>query len=120
MTRILVIDDNAEFRGMLKTALETTGYEVVEAKDGFEGCQLYKNSPSDLVITDIFMPEKEGLETIRDLIEHDEKVKIIAISGGGQHQYTDFLRMSKEFGASATLEKPIKIKELLAKIEELL
>ena len=120
MTRILVIDDNTEFRGMLKTALETADYEVVEAKDGYEGCELYENSPCDLVITDIFMPEKEGLETIQDLINHDPDVKIIAISGGGQHRYTDFLQMSQEFGASVTLEKPIKIKELLAEIERLL
>ena len=120
MTKILLIDDNAEFREMLKIALEDANYQVLVAKDGDVGCRIYQDTPCDLVITDIFMPVKEGLETIRDLIKIDPEAKIIAISGGGQPRHTDFLRMSKDFGASATLLKPIKIIELLETIERLL
>ena len=105
---------------MLKTALQNANYEVLEAKDGREGSKMYNDNPCDLVITDIFMPEKEGLETIRDLIADHPDAKIIAISGGGQHRFIDFLRMSKEFGASITLEKPIRIKKLLEAVERLL
>jgi len=84
MARILVIDDDIQILEMLGQTLEREGYEVVDALDGKEGMRLYREAPTDLVITDIVMPEKEGVETIMELKRDFPDVKIIAMSGGGQ------------------------------------
>lgn len=127
MKRILVIEDDAAHRRMLKTGLEEVGYEVVEAQNGKVGLRLYHQQPCDVVITDIFMPEKEGLETILELKRQFPAVKIIAISGGGfRGSYAgrpgadNVLEAAKEFGADHILYKPVKIERLLVMVEELL
>ena len=120
MKRILLIDDDDDFRKMLKISLEKAGYEVLEAEDGKVGCQIYNRTLCDLVITDIFMPVKEGFETIATLKNEHPDVKIIAISGGGQYKHLEFLAMAGEFGAAAVMEKPLKVAHLLEKIERLL
>lgn len=89
MTRILVIDDEPQVRAMLRQMLEREGYEVVEAEEGEEGMRRYREQPVDLVITDILMPQKEGIETIRALRRTNPGVKIIAISGGGRMSKLD-------------------------------
>ena len=83
MSRILLIDDDDQFRGMLQQALRREGYEVVEARDGKEGVICFRTAAIDLVMTDILMPEQEGLQTIRELRAEFPAIKIIAISGGG-------------------------------------
>ena len=92
MARILIIDDEEKFRKMLRQMLERAGHEVVEAPDGKEGVKLYREKLTDLIITDIFMPEKEGIQTIKELKRDFPEAKIIAISGGGRNGLFYFLK----------------------------
>jgi len=107
MARILVVDDDDQVREMLRTMLERDGHEVLDAVNGIEAIALYRMTHSDLVITNILMPEKEGLETIRELCAEFPGVKIIAMSGGGQHGTSSYLEAARAFGAVETLPKPI-------------
>ncbi|MEW6298076.1 MAG: response regulator [Thermodesulfobacteriota bacterium] len=120
MTRILVIDDEPQVRAMLRQMLEREGYEVVEAEEGEEGLRRYQEQPVDLVITDILMPQKEGIETIRTLRRTNPGVKIIAISGGGRMSKLDLLPIAQTFGAVRTLAKPFERKELLEAVRAVL
>ncbi|HPG37760.1 MAG TPA: response regulator [bacterium] len=118
--RILVIDDEEEVREILKQMLELEGYQVITAGDGNQGLKLFRQNPTDLVITDIIMPEKEGIETIIELRNEFPNVKIISISGGGRISPTDYLTMSKKLGAVKSFTKPFERKKLLKAVEELL
>ena len=120
MKRILVIDDDVTFRQMLRKMLERAGYETTEAADGKEGMKLFRAAPADLVITDILMPEQEGIETIQELKRDFAGVKIIAISGGGRLDPEEYLRTAGLFGAARTFSKPFDREELLEAIRELL
>ena len=120
MKRILVMDDDVTFRKMLRKILEREGYETIEAEDGKEGMRLFRAAPADLVITDILMPEQEGIETIQELKRDFAGVKIIAISGGGRLDPEEYLRAAEQFGAARTLSKPFDREELLGAIRELL
>jgi CheY-like chemotaxis protein len=118
--RILIIDDEDQTRRMLHQVLQRAGYEVIEAGDGVEGIQRYREAPTDLIITDILMPEKEGLETIMDLKREFPHVKIIAMSGGGRTGNLNFLEVARRLGAQRTLEKPFGLQEILKAVQELL
>lgn len=120
MTKILIIDDEELIRKMLKKVLEQNGYEVLDAFNGIQGIDLYKEHKPDIVITDLLMPEKEGLETIKELIELDSGVRIIAISGGGRADPKIYLNMAEKLGAVCTFCKPVDNEVLLSTIEELL
>lgn len=120
MAHILVVDDDAQVREMLRQMLEDAGFEVTEAPDGKVAVSLYRKSPSDLVITDLIMPEQEGLETIQSLKGEFPDVKIIAMSGGGRLGPESYLKMAGAFGALHTFAKPVRRKELLEKIREIL
>lgn len=120
LARILVVDDEALIRGLLRQAFETNGYEVVEASNGSEAVRIFRESQIDLVITDIIMPDKEGLESIMDLKELDQDVKIIAMSGGGRLEPHSYLQMASKFGAQRVFQKPLSITSLLAAVKELL
>ena len=120
MTTILVIDDDDLLRGMLREMLEIAGYEVREAVNGRQGLGLFQLDPADLVVTDIVMPEQEGLETIVELRKAWPDVQIIAISGGGAYHTTDYLQSAKLLGAVQTFPKPCDSKELLAAIANIL
>jgi CheY-like chemotaxis protein len=113
MTEILVIDDDSQIRMLLRRILENEGYIVYEAADGKRGIDLLHIHNIELVITDIIMPEKEGLETILDIRHEFPNMKIIAISGGGKTGLPDFLPAAKKFGAHRTLPKPFGKSELL-------
>ena len=117
MARILIIDDDAQVLAMLKQTLEREGYEVVDAPDGKVGIKLYQEDPADLIITDIIMPEKEGIEMIMELKRDFPDVKIIAISGGGRIDPGEYLHMSEKFGVKRTFAKPVERKELLAAVQ---
>ena len=117
---ILVIDDDENIRLLLRAILEREGYRVVEAPDGNTGFQQFRENPTDLVITDLIMPEKEGIETIRDLRRSFPDVKIIALSGGGRIGPDSYLKMAKGVGALRTLKKPVDRSILLETIEEVL
>ncbi|HAG16545.1 MAG TPA: response regulator [Bacteroidales bacterium] len=118
--KIVVIDDDAQFRMMMVEMLERKGYEVYAAADGEEGIQLWESLSPDLVITDIIMPNKEGIETILELKRKNKAVKIIAISGGGRTNAQDNLRSAKLLGASLTLAKPFESAELMAAVVKLI
>ncbi len=120
MKRILVIDDDVQVRQMLKQTLEREGYEVVDAADGNEGIKLYRDEPTDLIITDIIMPDKEGIETIIELKRDFPDVKIIAVSGGGRIDSRNYLEVAHGFGVDRTFTKPFDRAELLEAIQQLL
>jgi len=120
MAKILIIDDDDQFRTMLRQLLERNGYEIKEASGGKEGIKLYRESPTDLIITDLIMPGKDGIETIQEFKKDFPGIKIIAISGGGRLGPQDYLHLAKMLGAQQTLAKPIELPELLKAINELL
>lgn len=116
MLRILLIDDNAMLRKALRLALTHSGYAVTEAANGEEGLARFREAPVQLVITDIVMPEKEGLETIGELRALAPGLKILAISGGGVGTATDYLFMAKALGAERVLQKPFTEEELVSTV----
>jgi CheY-like chemotaxis protein len=120
MSRILVVDDDDQIRSMLRLTLEREGFEVWEAGDGNQALSRYDAEPADVVIMDIVMPEKEGIETIMDLRRRYGDVKIIAISGGGRVNPEDYLRWARTFGVRHTFTKPVDRTQLLAAVNELL
>jgi CheY-like chemotaxis protein len=107
MHKILVIDDNIAVRNTIVHMLQAEGYEVVSAEDGRRGLAVFRSAKPDLVVTDIIMPEKEGIETIRDIRDVSPKAKIIAMSGGGRIGNTDFLTIARALGASEVIAKPL-------------
>ena len=118
--KIILIDDDDEFRDMLSRMLERAGYRVRGAQNGKIGVRFFKEDPPDLVITDLFMPEQEGLETIRELIRLDPKIKIMAISGGCTSLGLDFLPFAEALGAVCIMPKPFSRKDILREIRELI
>jgi DNA-binding response OmpR family regulator len=120
MARILIIDDDRQARNLLKQILSRAGYDVVEAQDGVAGVHLFQAAPVDLVITDILMPDKEGLETIQELRQSAPQVKIIAISGGGEKGNLNFLRIAEKLGAQRTMQKPFSRQTLLDAVAQVL
>src|SRR6476620_11165929 len=113
MARILIIEDDDAVREMLRLTLTLSNHTVVEARNGQEGLNVFSKTKPDLLILDIVMPEKEGLEVLMDLRKKDPSVKVIAISGGGRRTATDYLKMAKLMGASKVLEKPFSSDALL-------
>ncbi len=120
MARILIIEDEESIRKLFRTILEREGYEVDIAADGEIGLRMQRANPADLIITDMFMPEKEGIETIMDLKRENPGIKIIAISGGGAQGNLDYLSIARNLGAAKTLAKPIPRLDLIAAVEEVL
>jgi len=117
--RILVIDDDELVRKTIVMTLRSADYEVAEASDGVLGLKAAAQAPFDLVITDILMPNKEGIETMRELRLQESGLKIIAISGGDRRGGS-FLEMARKLGADKTLSKPFRPQELLADVAEVL
>jgi len=117
---IVIIDDDEQIREMLKQILAREGYGIFVAANGKEGMQIYREKQTDLVITDIIMPEKDGLETITELRKDFPEVKIIAMSGGGSKGPESNLQAAKRLGAVCTLTKPVRRKEMLSAVKELI
>jgi DNA-binding NtrC family response regulator len=120
MQRILIIDDDHHILLMVKKMLERAGYEVDLASNGEQGLELFKKIRADLVITDIIMPEKEGLETIREMKKMQSDLKIIAMSGGGKISADNYLETARIFGASMVLEKPFSQNTMVDAVNQLL
>ncbi len=118
--RILIIEDDAEVRELLRTLLSRAGYAISVASDGIEGIHAYRTDPADLIITDLVMPGKEGLETIVDLRREFPDLKIIAISGGGLDGQSNYLNAARLCGATMTFQKPFKNQEIIDAVNELL
>jgi CheY-like chemotaxis protein len=111
--RIMVVDDDAAIRRSLHTLLSRSGYQVLEAADGSEAVRLWRNGGADLVITDLHMPNKDGIQTIIELLTHTPGVPIIAMSGGGQTKRLDLLGNVTLLGSVFTIEKPFTLTEML-------
>jgi YesN/AraC family two-component response regulator len=120
MAKILIIDDETAIAMMLKKMVEKAGFEAKTANNGVEGLSVFDTFNPDLLITDIVMPEKEGLELIFELRRKNPNLKIIAISGGGRFQYEGYLNSAKHLGANRVFQKPLDLKELINSITELL
>ncbi len=120
MEKILVIDDEPVIRILLRQLFEQAGYEVLDACDGKQGVACFKNQNPDLVITDLIMPEEEGLEAIKQIKQLKPDAKIIAISGGGVGSAQIYLDLAKRMGAQHTFEKPFDAKQVLATVQALL
>ncbi len=120
MPHILVIDDEVQIREVLRTVLERVGYSVSEAGNGLEGLKIYADGGVDLVVTDIIMPEKGGIDTIMDLRRDFPNCKIIAISGGGMCGEVSYLDMAIGVGANRAIGKPFVLDDFLAAVEELI
>jgi DNA-binding NtrC family response regulator len=119
MAHILLIDDDNKLRTLIRRILENAGHEVAEAANGRIGLDMQRESPADLIITDIFMPEKEGTEFIMDIGAEFPKAKVIVMSGGGNVADVDFLKLAENLGALRTFQKPFDHKKLLAAVKEL-
>lgn len=120
MARILAIDDDEGVRLMLREVLTREGHEVRLARNGEEALQLLSRHPCDLVITDIVMPRKEGIETIVELRRSHPEVRIIALSGVGSGGGDDYLRFAEKLGAMRTLSKPVRVSDLRRVVSECL
>lgn len=118
--KILIIDDDDLIRLTCRSVLQKAGFSVVEASNGNAGVAAFKSEAPDLVITDILMPDKEGLETITEIRAHNPQIKIIAMSGGGHTQNMTFLKLAEKMGANCTLNKPVKPNDLLNAIKGLM
>ncbi len=114
MARILVIDDQEPIRALLRVTLEEAGYEVLEASNGRLGLELFQERSADLIITDIVMPEMDGLEMMLELTRNFLNVKVIAISGGLESEGT--LHVATLLGARQTFQKPLDMDKLLSAV----
>ena len=120
MCEILIIDDEEPIRLMLRTLFEKKGYSVEDASNGVEGYKLFLENPSNVVILDMLMPVKDGIETMISLKKDFPGVKIIAISGGGVVNPDVYLSLAQKLGADYTFQKPVEKNKLLSAVESLI
>ncbi len=120
MSSILVVDDDTQVLDVMSEMLRLEGHRVTVAENGHDAVNQLRDEQFDLVITDLIMPEKEGLETIADIRKNRADMPIIAISGGGRVGPTDYLETAKFIGADATLAKPFGRQELITTVSHLL
>jgi CheY-like chemotaxis protein len=120
MPGILIVEDDSDLRTMLKVSLNRRRFTVLEAENGKEAIAHFKPSVTDVIITDLIMPEEDGLKVIMRMRELKPSIKIIAISGGGKAGPGSYLNLAKALGADAVYSKPFSVNEMITKIEELL
>ena len=120
MEKILVIDDEPVIRVLLRQLFEKRSYTVFEASDGAEGLDLYRKENPDVVVTDLIMPEEEGLSVIKKIKKIKPDANIIAISGGGLGSAEVYLKLAKSMGAQYVFQKPFDDKEMLSTVENML
>jgi len=119
MMRVLVIEDNEDFRNLALQWFQSYGIEVEGAANGVQGLALQRARPADVIVTDIFMPEMEGIETIHDLRREFPEAKIIAMSGRDPLMNFDVFDVARQVGAVKTFNKPFKFEDLIAAVREL-
>jgi two-component system response regulator (stage 0 sporulation protein F) len=120
VTKVLIVDDEPSIRELLRTAFQTRGYEVAEAENGEAALAQYAAFRPSVIVMDLIMPGMEGIEAIRHLRKTDSKVHIIALSGGGNLGFVDYLKYAEQLGADLAMSKPIALKDLLGNVEKLL
>lgn len=120
MASILLVDDEAAVRELMAIVLQMEGHSVTQAGDGNAAIGALEGATFDLVITDLVMPGKEGIETIMDIRRRWPELKVIAMSGGGRGSASDYLEMAAHLGASRTLEKPFESEDLVKMVAEVL
>ena len=120
MPGVLIVEDDKELREMLKMSLLRRSFTVFEAENGKDAITHFKPGITDLVVTDLIMPEEDGLKVVIKLRELKPSIKIIAISGGGKVGPGSYLNLAKALGADAIYSKPFSINDLTLKIEQLL
>jgi len=121
MANILIVDDSSVTREMLRDFLEADGHSVVEASDGIEAIELLNAHKFELMITDLIMPRKDGMEVIMDIKKENRSIKIIAISGGDESfQASMYLGVTNKLGADLVFEKPFVSQEIVQAVKQLL
>ncbi|UKV13252.1 response regulator [Thalassospiraceae bacterium SW-3-3] len=118
--KILFIDDDNMVRQTITEGLRASGFTVVSASNGQQGLENFLRAKPDIVITDIIMPDKDGLNAIQEIRKKDLKIPIIAVSGGGRTHNMEFLDLAEQLGANATIAKPFRITMLVSEITRLL
>ena len=117
MARVLVVEDSAGLREIMSIGLRASGHDVAQAPDGRRALDLQREHPYEVVVTDLFMPEMDGIETIQTLRQEFPDIAIVAISGVPTKTGADFLEVAEKLGADRVLRKPFTIPELLAAVE---
>ncbi len=112
MARVLVVDDNPDMRDSLCALLARLGYDAEEARDGQQAMEIQRRRAADILITDIFMPGKDGIETIEAFRSEWPRMRIVAMSGGGAVATRDYLELAPDIGADAVLRKPFSLENL--------
>ncbi len=120
MARILIVDDDPGIRALLRAILTVAGHDITEAADGVEGIDVFRGRPSDLVFCDLFMPNKDGLETIRELRRDFPGVRVVAMSGGGFKGTVNLLPAARTLGAERLLPKPFDRETVLGLVADAL
>jgi len=120
MARVLLVDDEATVLELLKTVLELDEHEVTTARDGNAALAAMANASFDVIVTDIVMPDREGIGLIMEIQKLKPNIPIIAMSGGGRGSVTDYLEMAALLGARRTLSKPFSTQELLDAVRDVL
>lgn len=120
MARLILIDDDPEIRRVYGIVLERAGHEVREAEDGKQAISLHQQAPADVLVTDILMPEMDGIEMINELRRRFTRVKIVAMSGGDRISADYYLDLAKKLGAARVLLKPVRPADLVQAVSEVL
>ncbi|MFP4556544.1 MAG: response regulator [Bacteroidales bacterium] len=120
MKRILVIDDDPIMRETIRDILEFENFSVCEAKDGRDGMSCLQKEQFDMIVTDVLMPEKDGIEVIIEAKKKQPQIQIVAVSGGGYISAENYLKMASDLGASAIVVKPFDIDMFIDKVNSLL
>lgn len=120
MAKVLLVEDSAGLRGVMRLGLQAAGFDVEEAPDGRQALERQRRSPADVVVTDLFMPEMDGLEIIEALRREFPATGVVAISGVASKTGTDFLEVAAEIGARRVLRKPFGIPELVDAVRDAL
>ena len=120
MSRVLVIEDNSVVRRAMLRMLEEAGYDVLGAEDGEQGLAVFRSERPDLVITDLVMPVKDGMETIVEIRRERPETKIIAVSGGARVGNTDILKIAKDLGADDIIPKPFDADDFIDRVRRCL
>lgn len=113
MALAVVIDDDAQVRCLVAMMLARAGYEVAQAKNGEEGIELCNALEPEVVVTDIFMPRRDGIDVLREVKAHAKQPRVVAISGGSPRLQVDFLSVADKMGADAVVPKPFTPSQLL-------